>query len=176
MPNDFPELIPGFNDFPEITPGLNDFPELEPDFDDCIRDIKETAAEYTFISIGDAAKNPVETAHAVHRIFSLCESPIEIDLGGQLIRFLPEQYELIAQYRFSRFRYDFAIIRRDSKRALVLVECDGAAFHSSPEQIANDLKKDEAARAGGITIVRFTGREIVRDAQRCAEIIIKALP
>jgi very-short-patch-repair endonuclease len=126
-----------------------------------------------FESIGDVAFRITETILAAWRISPLCESPIEIDLGAQILRLLPDGYELIAQYRFDRFRYDFAITHEG--RLCAFVECDGRAFHSTPEQIENDRKKDAVAAAASIKMFRYTGSEIVRDARHCAQKIMDAL-
>lgn len=100
-----------------------------------------------------------------------CESPIESRFGAELI-VATEKYgfRVDPQFALDRYRYDFAVFAGDELRALV--ECDGKKFHSTPEQIANDEAKDRAAMAAGITVFRFTGSDIYRDAQKCAQVVV----
>ena len=113
-----------------------------------------------------------------------CESPIELDLAVFLIErfgfsgdlkfkfcrqadiwaFQDQQILLIPQFRWLRFRIDFAFMF-EAKVPHVFVECDGKEFHSTPEQIANDRRKDSLARGAGIRLLRFTGSEIYRGGQ-----------
>jgi very-short-patch-repair endonuclease len=116
-------------------------------------------------------------AHATGLVAD-CESPIEIMLGAPL-RYAIEQQRLpvqiAAQHPLGRFRYDFAIIRQRDGKLLMLIECDGAAFHSSDEQRANDMAKDEAAAGAGARMVRFTGSEIYRDVDDCVSFALTML-
>jgi len=108
-----------------------------------------------------------------------CESPIEIDLGVQLtkaLRLMPDNdLTLKAQYVFGPYRYDFAIVREGRRKPIALIECDGAEFHSTSEQLANDRAKDALARAEDIFPFRFSGSEIYRDANACVAKIIETL-
>jgi hypothetical protein len=54
----------------------------------------------------------------------------------------------------------------------IAVELDGAKFHSSPDQVASDKKKDRTALYNERAVVRFTGSEIYNDAKSlCKELI-----
>jgi len=98
------------------------------------------------------------------------ESPIEYRLYAWLKRLGANYGYLIkAQWQLERFRYDFAVLDRSGEKLLALIECDSAEFHHLPEQLARDREKDEAARLAGIRLFRWTGKEICRDAHRCAE-------
>ena len=128
----------------------------------------------------------------------LCESPIEIRLGAMLVlvfetaftdanlRFAvcsqAEQVNyggryllLIPQYKWKRWRYDFALRYSIDPKPLVFIECDGKEFHSTPEQRATDKKKDEEARRAGVFMCRFTGSQIFKDPVQCAREIVKCL-
>jgi very-short-patch-repair endonuclease len=96
----------------------------------------------------------------------VCESPIEIDLGAALIPLLDFETHLIPQFVVGRCRFDFAVTRDGCP--LLLIECDGAAFHSSPEQKANDAATDQAADDRGIPLLRLTGKDIYRDPNEAA--------
>jgi hypothetical protein len=49
------------------------------------------------------------------------------------------------------------------KEAMLAVELDGAAFHSSPQQRADDLARDAMFAAMGWLVLRFTYAEVLRD-------------
>jgi very-short-patch-repair endonuclease len=101
------------------------------------------------------------------------ESAIERDL---LIELLPRcekwGYEIIPQYIVDPFRYDFALKNKASGQVVTLIECDGAKFHCSPDQIERDRLKDQLAKDAGLRMFRFSGREICEDAAACAEKVL----
>lgn len=121
-----------------------------------------------------------------------CESPIEHMLGAALLEMFeragvrlslckadhleqaPSGLLLVPQFRWGYYRSDWAIVIAKPLSAL-LIECDGRDFHSSPEQKAHDAKKDAAALDRGYLTMRFTGSEIHRDADRCAQKIYDAV-
>ncbi len=117
----------------------------------------------------------VELAAQAFVLAPQCESPIEIILGAEIAKLGGESLELIPQFRLGRYRYDFAIRRKGHPKFVVLIECDGKAFHSTPEQIANDRRKDREAASAGMDIVRFTGSDIHADARNCALIALTRL-
>ncbi|RDW15945.1 endonuclease domain-containing protein [Oceanobacillus chungangensis] len=84
-----------------------------------------------------------------------CESPIERRVYQGLV-----QHGLypVPQYKQGRYRIDLAF-----PGSLLAIECDGKAYHSSPEQKAHDRKKDRFLRSKGWTVLRFTGTKIHRD-------------
>jgi very-short-patch-repair endonuclease len=101
-----------------------------------------------------------------------CDSPIEVMIGSHLRCLISRRRawaEAIPQFRLLKFRYDFAMfVPGPGGPPVVLIECDGEEFHSTPAQLANDRKKDEAAAAIGARMLRFSGKEIVRDPYGCA--------
>lgn len=96
---------------------------------------------------------------------SVCESPIEADFGASFLTVAGPRFDLFPQYKMGRYRYDFAIFKRGADSPVVLIECDGKQFHSTPEQLANDAAKDAAAVAAGAIPLRFTGSEIYRSPE-----------
>lgn len=80
------------------------------------------------------------------------ESPIEWRLYKALI-FRGEIVE--PQVPCGRYRIDLAL---QSHR--IAIECDGKAFHSSPEQKAHDRRKNKYLRKNGWKVLRFTGSAI----------------
>jgi very-short-patch-repair endonuclease len=100
-----------------------------------------------------------------------CESPIEVHLGIALLT-VQGFWEVVPQVPWRGWRMDFAIVR--GPEILAFVECDGATFHRGV-RAANDRRKNEAAAAAGIPLLRFTGSEIYADAQGCACVVHEAV-
>ena len=111
-------------------------------------------------------------------MLSKCESPIEVALGTCIVAgighvFEANGLELWPQYRWRGFRMDFAIRRGNTP--VMFIECDGKEFHSTPAQIANDRRKDDAAERAEIPILRFTGSEIFRSPDGCVHRVLEYL-
>lgn len=64
--------------------------------------------------------------------------------------------------RHHRYRVDFFL-----KDARLIIELDGHAYHSTREQLEKDAIRQRYLTRAGYTVIRFTGREIARDVQRC---------
>lgn len=58
----------------------------------------------------------------------------------------------------------------------LLIECDGYAFHSSPEKFTADRKRDRALKALGYEVFRFSGSEIMSDPIAAANLFCESLP
>lgn len=150
-------------------------------FNRCLAQLKDQIAQFVEIS-------------------PFCESPIEVQLGGRLAialqnhaAWLPDgpafaltkqeqiplfktpHLLLIPQFCWSRFRFDFAIQFSWEKQPRLLIECDGRQFHSTPEQIANDRRKDNQAAQAGMRVLRFSGSRIFHAAERCCAEVLGAL-
>ena len=124
-------------------------------------------------------------------IAPFCESPIEIRFGSRLSESLRQMADVILnmgyailpqnsdfsfprqflvlhpQFCLGKFRYDFAIHISTEEMPESLIECDGKAFHSTPEQRKNDNRKDDLAAEIGIKLFRFSGSEIYRQVDWC---------
>ncbi|RON57994.1 hypothetical protein BK665_02625 [Pseudomonas frederiksbergensis] len=61
-----------------------------------------------------------------------------------------------------RYRVDFIL-----KDARLIIELDGHSSHSTRDQLEKDAVRQRYLSRAGYTVIRFTGREIVRDAQGC---------
>lgn len=148
---------------------------------------------------GEAAPEPIDTffpailerAEIFAKIRDVTDSPIEDILGAALLMAARaagvnmklckgrpgpfwDGYALVPQCRWGMYRSDWAIISHATKMAL-LIECDGKEFHSSPERIEHDRKKDQAAHDRGYLTMRFTGAEINSDADGIAKRIVAVL-
>lgn len=125
---------------------------------------------------------------ALQRAAQLTESPIEalflasFDVlnyyssyaGGhrfKITRGTPDGSEVVTQYQWGDYRIDFAFFSNGAPK--IFVECDGHDFHErTPEQAERDRGRDREYQQAGITIFRFTGRELWRDASAaCYEVI-----
>jgi superfamily I DNA/RNA helicase/very-short-patch-repair endonuclease len=86
-------------------------------------------------------------------------TPIEEELARAF-----ERHGIAArpQVRFGRFIVDFLVEENGSR---FVVEADGAAYHD----VERDAARDRELRDMGVTsVIRFAGREILRDANACA--------
>jgi|GEM_PF-3055585 very-short-patch-repair endonuclease len=123
-------------------------------------------------SVGRASQDATRVSEYTLALKPHCDSPIEVMLGAHLRWIIAKRQawaEALPQYRLQRFRYDFAIkVPGLLLSPIVLIECDGAEFHSTAAQIANDQKKDALAAEIGAAMFRFTGKDIVRDPHGCA--------
>jgi very-short-patch-repair endonuclease len=105
---------------------------------------------------------------------SLCESPIELMLGQALLRWLDIEPQFAVCIHGKRYRIDFAVIVPGDDSLKIAVECDGHSFHErTKEQAQRDRSRDRALVADGWKVMRFTGREITKDALRCAEEVFR---
>jgi len=89
---------------------------------------------------------------------SLCESPVEKMLYAASIGRLL----LIPQQKIGRYRVDFVFGALN-----VVVEVDGHEFHHTKEQREKDAQRERFFQSNGWTVVRFTGTEVYRDADKC---------
>jgi len=139
--------------------------------DENYRGSEEIEGEFRAGPICVAFGRVIETLALQMKIQPACESPIEVQLGAELMRRLPSGFRLEPQYPFQGFRMDFAVIA-PAGNACLFIECDGKAFHSTREQKANDRAKDASAALMQIPLLRFTGSNIFRDAAGCARAVV----
>lgn len=153
---------------------------------------EEDAGDFRPLQLGAALMSVIERLRLMFNVSPSCESPIEVQLGAATITFFeragvrlqlcksfsydnaPIGLLFVPQFRWGRYRSDWAILDARSHGAL-LVECDGAAWHSSEAQKAHDAKKDLAALDMGFVTLRFTGSQIFRDADGCAQKVYDAV-
>lgn len=109
-------------------------------------------------------------SHAIdHKPDGRTESPIEDVLAGAILGWIDyhgiSDAAMKTQEPVGPYRADILIECAGQK---LVVECDGAAFHNEPDQIARDKRRDRFCATQGIAVMRFTGAEITRDPRRCA--------
>lgn len=116
------------------------------------------------------ARGSKREAAPVGRVeYERVESPIEELLVAAIkgwIEHNDANARVETQAQLGPFRADIAIIV-DERRVLV-VECDGAAFHCSEEQVQRDKRRDRYMVARGASVMRFSGKEIHKDPRGCA--------
>lgn len=150
------------------------------------------AGDFKPISFGVALAAAVERLRRFHQIGGNCDSHIEYEIGAAILLFferaghplqlcktvdknnIRDGLVLVPQFAWSYYRSDWAIYNPASRLAF-LIECDGKDFHSSDKQRAHDAKKDAAALERGYLTMRFTGSQIHRDADGCAQKIYDAV-
>ncbi len=92
----------------------------------------------------------------------------------QAFRFRHKQegVEIYPQAQLGDYRVDFLIAALFEGRPAInflVIECDGHDFHErTKEQARRDRSRDRDLLIGDYRVMRFTGSEIFRDAERCA--------
>lgn len=125
---------------------------------------------------------------------SFCESPIEVAFfvattllgqfnygqiaiigqhGGEVNASLYPHFEYFIwpQFNWRKYRIDFLFGEYSTRedRLKIAIECDGHDFHErTKEQAERDRSRDREMQTSGLTVLRFTGREIYRDPFACS--------
>jgi very-short-patch-repair endonuclease len=136
-------------------------------------------AAHAVADVRPHTESPIEEIMGASLLIGLQEFAAALSLRGQaspVVRLGPfEAFEddhilIVPQYEWGGFRIDFAIFAKVAKdmSATLFVECDGHDFHErTKEQAARDRSKDRKIQEAGISVYRFTGREIYRDPEAC---------
>lgn len=90
-------------------------------------------------------ESPAETAFLTAMMAAFALRPVNGTLTGRGLR-------LQMQVPVGRYRLDFLVDRR------LVVEIDGAAYHSSPEAMARDSRRDADLRERGFEILRIPAK------------------
>lgn len=70
----------------------------------------------------------------------------------------------------NRYRVDFLI-----KNKRVVIELDGRGTHLTEDQRENDAKRQRYLERSGYRVIRFTGKEIVRNVDQCVDEVLDFL-
>lgn len=70
-------------------------------------------------------------------------------------------YTLIRQYPIGPYYADFVHVE-----SRMIIEIDGKAYHSTPEQIQRDQYRQQQLEDWGWTVIRFAGSQIYHDPVR----------
>lgn len=159
--------------------------------DEDYRGSEEVEGVFNPISVLQATLPVIETLHNHTVVSGNCDSPIEEILGAFILTVFREEgaalklcrvadlrtigpsLVLVPQYKWHFYRSDWAILRPAYEETALLVECDGAEFHSKPEDVDRDRRKDAAALDYGHITMRFPGSRIYRDPRGCARSVFE---
>jgi len=172
---------------PRYEDGLDadGYPEREPYRQPYVRGSEADVGDFKPMAAGGMFAKVVDRAAASVLASGSADSPIETILGAAVLLFFrgggkplmlctfdeldkAKNLMFVPQFKWSIYRSDWAIYNPKTTGAMLL-ECDGKEFHSSDDQKAHDQKKDAAAHDRGYLTMRFTGSQIHRDADGCAQ-------
>lgn len=157
-----------------------------------VRGSEADAGDFEPVQLVHATVAAIDRIRTIMDIGGNCDSPIEAQIGAAVLMFFeragqpleicktiklgraPDRLVLVPQFAWSFYRSDWAIVN-PARTGALLIECDGKEFHSSADQLAHDAKKDAAAHDRGFLTMRFTGSQIFRDADSCAQKIFDAV-
>jgi very-short-patch-repair endonuclease len=112
-------------------------------------------------------KNPGQPVNPPSWYRPRSASPIEkyfSDELGELANTIEQEHWFGDKEKHSRYRVDFLL-----KDARLIIELDGHEYHSSKAQLEKDAIRQRYLTRSGYSVIRFTGREIYRDAKACME-------
>lgn len=140
-----------------------------------VREIESQAFETYLAEVAERAHTNYTSLMGVYS--QSCESPIEALF---LAAFIPTvlidtAYTIHPQFELDGYRADFLVTFEpvDGLSRSVVVEYDGHDYHDrTKEQAGRDKRRDRAVAALGYPVLRFTGRELHRDAHACAREVV----
>jgi very-short-patch-repair endonuclease len=110
---------------------------------------------------------------------AMCLAGVKLDAQIRLAKYEMPKIIWSPQTEVRGLRVDFIFCQAllcDRKPVVVAVECDGHDFHEkTKEQAARDKARDRRLVKAGIRVLRFTGSEIYKDANACAEEVFQVL-
>lgn len=71
-------------------------------------------------------------------------------------------YSLYRQFQVGPYYVDFACLEGN-----LIIEIDGAAYHSSPDQQERDTYRQRYIEADGWTVIRFTAKDVYHWPVKC---------
>ena len=99
-----------------------------------------------------------------------------------------ENIYILSQYTIGNYRVDFMVFYVpkethpskfieyffNNKNMCLVVELDSYLWHrSKPEQFTKEKARDRELKKEGYNIMRFSGREIYRDVEKCIEEVLE---
>ena len=106
-------------------------------------------------------------AHEINDLFKV--SPIEEKLYFTLRDVgLPAERQYFVREGISGYMLDMAVFCRDSN---LDIECDGEAYHVGRDKAEQDRQRDNALTTAGWHILRFSGRSILSDTDKCVQTV-----
>ena len=178
---------------------LNRFQEEDGSWIDDFRELLKGKSPLRNALIEQFAYEVVEYLDHIEYLHGKCESPIEAKFFEALIKmaprhgmpvvFIPNELfvanqgeapthglVILPQHELSlskNYRADFLLMtlsHKDKTTRRLIVECDGHDYHErTKDQAKRDKNRDREMTAAGYPIMRFTGSEIHKDADECAD-------
>ena len=115
------------------------------------------------------AEDPQSSINRFKEAQKKSESPFEEGVSRAL---LAKSYHIEQQWPVAKYRIDIVAIYRGKK---VAIECDGERYHSTDEQVANDLRRQSVLERMGWSFVRIRGSEYFRNPEKTIERVCKCL-
>ena len=103
------------------------------------------------------AKDPRSLVEKYSQALSQAGSPFEESVQKDLLR---ENYKIQPQYEAGAYRIDIVLFTSDGKR--IALECDGDKYHSTEEQIKNDVERQSVLERLGFIFYRIRGSDYYR--------------
>jgi superfamily I DNA and/or RNA helicase len=91
------------------------------------------------------------------------DSDFEIDVGKKI---LGRGYDVVPQFEVIGYKIDLVVQNGDARLA---VECDGDQYHSSPEQVEYDIKRQQQLERAGWEFWRVSGSQYYRHQEEALE-------
>ena len=102
-------------------------------------------------------------------IEKMSDSIFECEVAKALVA---RGYHIVQQWGVGSYLIDMVAVYKQRK---IAIECDGERWHSSDEQIANDMKRQAVLERLGWTFVRIRGSEYFLDPSGTIEHLIRTL-
>lgn len=127
----------------------------------------------------DQAKENVSFSldYQFHHFLKKNPTPIEQIMYLALWGYQPYPIrDLRFQEQIGDYRVDFLALPAVESNKKIVIECDGHNFHErTKEQAQRDKKRDRDLQSSGYSVFRFTGSELWRDPEKCANEISDVL-
>lgn len=94
----------------------------------------------------------------------LTESPFEEEVIHELIQIIPAQY-VITQFQLGGFRLDI-VVKNKEGLPVVVIECDGKAYHSSKVAYRYDIHRQNILERHGLHVYRIWSTNWWREKER----------
>ncbi|MGJ4848945.1 AAA domain-containing protein [Bacillota bacterium Meth-B3] len=111
----------------------------------------------------DYAKDPKSYGQKLKQVEGSSESIFEEGVAKSLVT---AGYQVTQQYPVGGYRLDMVVSCKGKRIAL---ECDGERYHSSEEEIRNDVERQNVLERLGWQFIRLRGSEYFRDKERAME-------
>ena len=115
------------------------------------------------------AKDPSAYLKSMSTIEKMSDSIFECEVAKALVA---RGYHIVQQWGVGSYLIDMVAVYKQRK---IAIECDGERWHSSDEQIANDMKRQAVLERLGWTFVRIRGSEYFLDPSGTIEHLIRTL-